>query len=478
MAKIQSSGGAGEGLVIGPSSNAAYCEIRDSSQNKLANLHRGTVSEAAAGLMQGGKDYKFSRTLRAGSTGSLQIGGDDTILLSDSFEGTTRNLMQWVETLTTMTTAQTAAVGLTLNNGAITTINTGALESSHMQFRVAPRTGLVFRIRCRVTAVANQVVEFGFGDTSSATTAQVNNGAFFRLDSSNVWRSVCSFNGADITSPSFTSPATTDYNTYEVWLEDSHVTFQVWSSAGTLLMAATAEIPATQARNFTLTHISCFIRIYNTGSAPASGGQIIVNQASVQLVDAWSQRDHRVQQSGLGLNSTVSPTAYTQLANYANSAAPTSATLSNTAAGYTTLGGQYQFASIAGAETDYALFGWQNPSPYMFYCTGIRVGEMVNTVVAVATTASIFQWGAAFNSSAVSLATAAPYSPMRVQLGTQAFIVAAAVGATAPAIAWTPGTPIAVFPGRFLHVIVKEPVGTATATEIYRGSVAVDGFFE
>jgi len=67
---------------------------------------------------------------------------------------------------------------------------------------------------------------------------------------------------------------------------------------------------------------------------------------------------------------------------------------------------------------------------------------------------------------------------MRVQLGTQAFIVAAAVGATAPAIAWTPGTPIAVFPGRFLHVIVKEPVGTATATEIYRGSVAVDGFFE
>ena len=38
-----------------------------------------------------------------------------------------------------------------------------------------------------------------------------------------------------------------------------------------------------------------------------------------------------------------------------------SAVLSNTAAGYTTLGGQFQFAALVGAETDYALFAFQVP---------------------------------------------------------------------------------------------------------------------
>jgi len=64
--------------------------------------------------------------------------------------------------------------------------------------------------------------------------------------------------------------------------------------------------------------------------------------------------------TGMGLSAAQSYT--TGLANYANSAAPASATLSNTAAGYTTLGGQFQFAAVAGAETDYALFAYTVPA--------------------------------------------------------------------------------------------------------------------
>ena len=33
-------------------------------------------------------------------------------------------------------------------------------------------------------------------------------------------------------------------------------------------------------------------------------------------------------------------------------------------------------------------------------------------------------------------------------------------------------------PGRFLHVILKCPIGTATATQIIRGTVVIDGYFE
>jgi hypothetical protein len=281
-------------------------------------------------------------------------------------------------------------------------------------------------------------------------------------------------------------PATTDYAWYEIFLEESRATFTVLSHAGSILSSQVMEIGSsnggagvtTQARMFAVTHIAAVFHVATLNSNATVAPQIIVNQCTVLSVDQMVQRPHVVAQSSMGLNFLTSPTLHTQLANYANSAAPASATLSNTAAGYTTLGGQWQFAAVAGAETDYALFAWTNPTPYTFYCTGIDIGEALNTVVAVATTATVLQWSAAFNSSAVSLATSAPYTPMRITLGTQTFAVGAAVGNTAPGFDWDPGTPLAVFPGRFLHIILKMPIATGTATEIFRGTVAVDGFFE
>lgn len=80
-----------------------------------------------------------------------------------------------------------------------------------------------------------------------------------------------------------------------------------------------------------------------------------------------------------------------QLENHVNSTAPTSATLSNTAAGYATLGGRFQFAAVAGAATDYALFAIAVPTGSKFLCEGIHI-ELYNTVVAVATTPTIFEW--------------------------------------------------------------------------------------
>lgn len=67
--------------------------------------------------------------------------------------------------------------------------------------------------------------------------------------------------------------------------------------------------------------------------------------------------------AGMGQSCVNAPDSATagSTANYANTAAPASATLSNTAAGYTTLGGQFQFAAVAG-ETDYALFAFLVPA--------------------------------------------------------------------------------------------------------------------
>lgn len=477
--------------TVDPTSKAARVTLYDPLGNVVVQSNRAAVAETAGGNIIAGKEYKTSRTLRSGSTGALQIAGDDTVLLADAFEGTVRNLNQWVETATTQASAQAVATGLTLNSAATTTTTTGIIESSHRQFPLMARAGLVFRAHCRIVGLTNCVEELGFSDQTSATTALNNNGAFFRRDSAGSLQPVLAFNGTETQGSTMTGPATTDYASYEIYLEETRATFSIVSHTGAMISSQVMEIGSsgggagsvTQARMFALTHIPCMLRVYNTGAA-GTAPQIIVNNVTVQIVDVWSQRDHSVQQSGLGLNSLTSPTAYTQLANYANSAAPASATLSNTAAGYTTLGGQYQFAAQATNETDFALFGWTNPTPYTFYCTGIRIGEMMNLVAVVTTTPSVYMWGAAFNSSAVSLATGAPYTPMRVQLGVQGFPTSAinttlgAIGAVAPGFSWTPGTPMAVQPGRFLHIILKQMLGSATATEIFRGSVTIDGFFE
>lgn len=170
----------------------------------------------------------------------------------------------------------------------------------------------------------------------------------------------------------------------------------------------------------------------------------------------------------------------TQTANHANSTSPTSATLSNTAAGYTTLGGRYQFAMVGGAATDYALFAYQVPATARLVVKGIAI-SLVNTGAANATTASVFDWGIAVNSTAVSLATTdsgAVYGPRRRPLGTQALLITDAIGVVAPDIIRQLQEPMIVQPSRYLHVILQIPVGTATGSQVIRGDVMIDGKLE
>jgi hypothetical protein len=79
-----------------------------------------------------------------------------------------------------------------------------------------------------------------------------------------------------------------------------------------------------------------------------------------------------------------------------------------------------------------------------------------------------------FNSSAVSLATA---NIIRRQVGCQNFQIGAGVGACATPLDMNFITPEVVESGRFVHIVLTIPVGTATATEIFRGQVTVKGRF-
>lgn len=199
---------------------------------------------------------------------------------------------------------------------------------------------------------------------------------------------------------------------------------------------------------------------------------IASDQAAITTVDLGEE------QSILGFSSDHDPSSGVQTANYTNNTAPANATLSNTTAGYTTLGGLFQFTSVAGSETDYALFAYQIPVGYRLIVNSVSINTMLlgnqNT-----TTPIVLQWALAVNSNAVSLATGGPTPPIRSPIGMQSVPKSASVGDSfnPGTLTYTPGTPLTVLATRYLHIILRIPLGNATPNQIIRGTVTIEGFF-
>lgn len=478
-------------LGVDATSNAARVTHYDTSGNVLSPANNGVIGVNSGGLALSGKDYKLSRTVRATPTGALAT-ADDAVLFFDSFEGTTRNSTRWVETATTQTATQALATGLTLNASATLTTATGNLQSSHYQVGLIGRSPVVVRFHLNSKGATNALEEWGLSDQSSATTALHNNGAFFRRDGAGSVQPVMAFNGGtEAQGTVMTAPATTEYGYYDILLDDTKAIFSIYSHTGTLLSSQVMEIGTagaggagdnTRARLFASTHLPVMMRTINTGAA-GTAPQLLVTQVSAYSLDTDLGRPIQAVMSSMGLNSTVSATTYAQAATWSNSANPGAVTISNTTCGVTTLGGLVNMNAIAGAvTTDLCLVGWQNTTPYTFFFTGVHMGPPQNLVAALATTVTNFTtFGLGFNASAGSLATGAPYPAMRVAIG-GAFKcpIALAIGDTCTGsdIDWHPGVPIAVYPGKFLNVITRVPIGTATATETFLFNIAVDGYYE
>jgi hypothetical protein len=203
---------------------------------------------------------------------------------------------------------------------------------------------------------------------------------------------------------------------------------------------------------------------------------VIVTQQDLNQNKPWD-----FQMAGIGRGSFQSPvSAFGQTANHTNSTSPASATLSNTAAGYATLGGRYQLAAVGGAATDFALFAFQVPAGYQLFIANISIACM-NTGAIGGLTGTILDWAVGVNGSAVSLATAdgaGTWASRRIPLGMQAFGISAAIGVAAPDINRRFDVPLVVDSGRYLHIILQVPAGLATASQVLRGDVFINGFFE
>jgi len=479
----------GSGKMDGDSNGSVFTRVKDSLGNNIDIGQREKIDTTQKGLLVSGKNDDWATFLRTDRKGNI-ITGNYTPEIREPFEGATVNVQKWTATSTTFVPAQSTASGYQHNPTNITAINTGTMLVSQRLMYKQQRQPLHIKRRWRHSMVANSVSDFGFGSPAALTTLIVPNGAMFRCTSSGTIQALITYNNSEIglanviaqstlggnvvDTPLTMASLTSNYYTWDIIVDDDNAVFTIQDTGtGDKLGEVSIPVPATLQKMWASTGLPYYERTYNLSSSPASAPTVITTDIICLSTDLNVQMDASQMAGYLSMSAGRNPFTGAQLENHTNSTAPTSATLSNAAAGYTTLGGKYQFAAVAGAVTDYALFGFQVPAGSRFLCEGITINTR-NTGAAVATTATTLEWAIGFNSSAVSLATA---NIVRKQIGHQSFAIGAAAEAVAPTLDVNFVTPEVVESGRFVHVILTMPVGTATASQIIRGQVTIKGRF-
>lgn len=400
----------------------------------------------------------------------------NTCLFSDNVDGTTVDPNRWTIALTGAATVAQAGGFIILNNSAITTINTASQFSTIQYFDIMHEAYLYGHCNALANTVpiSNLMMELGFNICSGLTAPT--DAAIFRWTPAGEFRCLLNNNGSETQiSGALAAPAANVVHHFEVKVQHGHVDFLIDGVEVASLVAAAGVANAVNAGRLPWT-----ARVVMGASAPAFAGQL-----KIACVDVWrTVVDLKIQYKDynctLGRGSHLIPGTFLQQANHANNTSPTSATLSNTAAGYTKLGGRWQFAAPATLATDYALFGYQVPVGWNLTVHDVQI-TAVNTGAAVGTSATILDWSVGVEATQVSLATADTLPSIvevrRQPIGIQSWILAAGIGVSAQPLSphWEAG--LVCHGGRWFHIIVQQFLGTATASQVIRGDVFIGGYF-
>lgn len=417
----------------------------------------------------------------------------DTLLDDHKFNETTQALKKHKYVNTSISNAWGSGY-LTTNSGNATTTGSGTLLQTYRHFPIfsAAQTYCYFKLAFTGTwGVTNTTVDIGLYTSGQTNPFAPTDGVYFRATSTGL-QLVSNYNGVEQLTPAFkVVSGGADFvptlgESYDCILTVSDVGCVAWmdlKDGSGLVVVGRLSTPSTGvplmagSAPFTIRHII-------TGGAASAVMNARVAKYTITNGGFATNRLWPTAMTGMGLSANQSLTA--GLANYANSAAPASATLSNTAAGYTTLGGQFQFVGVAGAETDYALFAFQVPAATTavtgrnLVIRGVWI-DTVNTGAANGATATVLQWSLGVGGTNVSLATADGTNTRAravTSLGYQSFAPSAVIGAQATRIDVNLDAPLVCEPSSFVHVILKIPVGIVTASQIIRGVVGFNGYFE
>lgn len=406
--------------------------------------------------------------------GALSV-SQDGMLFCEQVDGSAINTNRWTYSTSGMTVAQANGF-ITLNSAAAVTANSYAILQSVLQipFYGSLPVEIEFAGKVPVQPQSNFTIEIGVG--AVATNAAPTDGAFFRWTATGAFQAVVNNAGSETTA-SLTPPPTSNTKTlFTLIVAEDHVVFKIND-----VTIANIANPAGLAFPFSAGHQPIVMRVYNAASVPGAAPQFLLGQCTafqiaVNQIRPWT---HVLSDIGLGgYQSPVSP--FTQTGNRAASSAPASLALSNTTPSLTTLGGEWQVASISAANTDYALVGYQVPAPFKLRIYGIHI--WANVLGAAIVTPTVLDWALGLNCSAASLATAesppTTWAPKRIPIGKHNFLALAGIGASAPDIYRRFEVPMIVDAGRWFHVILRIPNGAATVSLLYSGGIFVDAQHE
>jgi hypothetical protein len=468
----------------------------DTDGNFLVNP---PMDEEKAGFVLTGSEVdpgnagaSIARTVRPDDTSAdfRKRVGLDTPQFYKAFTGAFIQSNVWHQNLFTMSISQSGGSlrinsGNSVASGNFANIYTYAFFSQQMTMPLYCEMDVKY-----VSSGLQSGVTAEFGLINGPTgVSEPSDGAFFRYQNSSLL-AVLSYGGSSgevvsVVDPSIV-PVVNDNSHYLIAFYTDYVEF--WINGE--LVARITQPTANGAPTLSPSQQLAF-RMRNT-AAVASPVQLHISTCGVDLGDAFSGQtwgEYAVMNGG-GSWQTQDGTNQGQTALWSNNAAPAAGTLANAtlpAAGYNTLGGRYDFNAPVGSETDYIAFAFQVPAGTNalpgknLWVKSISI-SLYNAGAVVAVTPTQVEWGIGLGSTALSLATvdtATARSPKRIYLCNLTLQLGAIIGEGAKEGTFMTSFPdgLMVESGTFFHVIIRVPVGTATASQRLRGGVSVVGEF-
>lgn len=423
----------------------------------------------------------------------------DSIIFEDSFAGSVQNTDKWIAGFSSMTMGVSNGV-VTINAGSATTASAVGAFTSYATVPTGnsaiATTTFTQDVMLSQVGVLNTTAEFCGAFIASGTSAPTD-GVFLRFNASGELRIVSNFNGTETQSSAITYTNTpTGWTSalvaanvmrrYSLVVSSGRMELWIGNESGDIVLAGYLNKPVAVPSFCSVPSLPLKIRLYNSASPPSVATKLLFGYTVVTLGGLSNSLPYADANAISAGSSTQGQTggAPGSTANMVNSTVPATATLSNTTAGYSTLGGRFLFAAPAGAETDYVLFAYQLPAATNgFSGRGILIrGVTVHTVnigATVTTTAHVLEWFLGYGCTAASLATAEAANtkaPREIYVGTQAFVIGAGPGTQAAAVSVDLSrSPVYAPAGSFIQIGVRIPIGTATGSQKFRGGVTVVG---
>lgn len=411
--------------------------------------------------------------------------GLDTILLSETFNYSTQDFGKWLHLVSGAGT-NTFSLGFINISPIATTVNIGAMIKSCRTFPILGASQTYFEWTAAYTQGhgANNIMELGIGIPGTAIAA-LGDGVVFRWGSDGTLKGFLNYNGTETQTGVMALPLPNTTHKYALSISQRVVEFWIDD-----VLYAEVDCPAALGSVCASAALPTIARCYNAASIPSYIQVLKVSDCTVSMGDWAMSKPWAHQMAGAGNNAVQGAAGFVNTsgsANFVNSVGPTTIVISNAGtAFYPTLGGSFQFAPIVSGETDYVVFAYLVPAATAgltgrsLYITGVAI-DTWNTVVPVATTPTVMQWSLGIGSTAVTLATvdgAGTKATRRMHLGVQFWATGSIVGQPATPIVKSFDTPFVVNAGEYMHTIVKLPLSTATATELFRGVVGINGYWE